>query len=242
MSVFRKIFTNHDILENTVSSNSIKSIIENLGINKNNEKSFINGLLGNSDEAFPASLMANDKITGGAIVDQFQKRYGLNMTDEQRGQAIKLIQSGDLFHDVGDAMLVIIKFAGSSDNFQLPKIDDLIKDLPLASKEDLQILLVELNKIHQGEETDSPELLNNTMFKIYSTPQIGNAIEAANLLFDKNNKSLRLALIIYAKLHNVNLEEADIDVVRELMLNRNKPDLGGLIFYVNKNKERLAVK
>lgn len=241
MSFFRKIIFNHEHQENIFHSEKIASILERLGIHQNDKISFLNGLIGAGGNLFPVSLIGNDHYIGRSILDRLQGSHGSPITDEQKNQILQLIQSGELFRDVGYTLSTIFKFVGNQGNFELLPIEDLIQNLPLATLADIRTLLAEIKNVSEGGTNPNPQLLNETLRSIYETPQISNAVETANLLFDNNHPSLRLALIIYARLHNVNLEEADIDEVRRTILNRDAPDLGGLLVYAKNNKERLLI-
>lgn len=84
----------------------------------------------------------------------------------------------------------------------------------------------------EGEPLENPAILNNTLKTIYSAPEVGNTINVISALLAPENESLRIALLVYARLNNINLEQQDIDTVRDTILNRNEPNLGSLLLYV----------
>lgn len=241
MAFFRNTIVNHEHIVNLYRLDKITNILERLGIQENDKTSFISGLIGGSEHSFPASLIGNDHFIRRSILDRLQGSHGLPVTDEQKAQVLQLIQSGELFRDVGYTLSTVINFAGNPSNFDLRPIEEFVQNLPQATLADIQTLFTEFKYISEGRAISNPQLLNQTLHSIYQMPQIGNVVETANLLFDNNHPTLRLALIIYARLNKVNIEEADIDEVRKTLLNIDSPDLGGLLVYAKDNKERLLI-
>lgn len=102
---------------------------------------------------------------------------------------------------------------------------------------------LQIKQVQSGQPIQGPEILNNTLVGIYALPEVGYVIDTANALLDEENESLRLALLIYARLNGINLEQQDIDKVRETVINRENPDLGTLLLYLGdrKNLSRLIL-
>lgn len=48
-------------------------------------------------------------------------------------------------------------------------------------------------------------------------------------LLDPQNRSIRLALLLYARSNGFDLKEEDLDVVYESLLARDRPDLGPVL-------------
>ena len=68
----------------------------------------------------------------------------------------------------------------------------------------------QIEQLKAGNPPDAPEILNNTLKTIYSTPDVGNTIEVVNALLTPENEFFRLAILVYARLNGINLEQKDI--------------------------------
>lgn len=99
-----------------------------------------------------------------------------------------------------------------------------------------------IESIKSGKPPKAPEVLNNTLKTLFQIAIIGDAVNTANDLFNPENEGLRIALLVYARLHNINLEQADIDVMRNTILNTDNPQLGVFLLYVAENARRLMGK
>lgn len=100
----------------------------------------------------------------------------------------------------------------------------------------------QIELIKSGTPPDDPAILNNTLKTIFLTAEIGDIIDVMNALLAPENESVRIALLIYARLNGINLQQQDIDKIRENLFNKNNPNLGGLFLYLltPENIKRLA--
>ncbi|MGR9099987.1 MAG: hypothetical protein ACU826_05410, partial [Gammaproteobacteria bacterium] len=75
---------------------------------------------------------------------------------------------------------------------------------------------------------NEPQLLTNTLGKIKSNPPAELASETANILIRKDNRTLRLAIIAYARMNGINITEENLDDLSEL-LDSDEPNLYPLL-------------
>ncbi len=150
-------------------------------------------------------------------------------------------------------MTAILAFVAKPDRFLNPDaslkeyLEGLVK-LPAAAAADMNPKVniekvsrqIALNK--ERASAAGSDVLNDTMKGIYALPEFGDMIGTAHALLGKENESLRLALLIYARLNGINLKQEDIDKVRETVLDSKDPDLGAFMMHAFTNKERFVTK
>ncbi|MDD5410280.1 MAG: hypothetical protein PHF31_02535 [Methylobacter sp.] len=204
------------------------------------------------DHKLPQALLENAKIRY-ALENAAVKKAGQQspLRPDEAEAVVGLIHSGELFTDLVYTLTRIFKLIlGELGNIRtVPSIIPDLIEIPAAIVSDLINVWDFLRRLDQlieliksGKQAKNPEILNNTLKTIFQIAIIGDAIDTANSLFSEENQSLRIALLIYARLHKINLEEADIDAVRVTILNKDNPQLGVLLIYVLKNSSRLMGK
>lgn len=196
-----------------------------------------------------------------ALLENIQVRHALEnvaitklsqqspLRPDEAEVVIKLVRSGELFKDLLFTLIRIIKLVINEFNNieNIPQIIPELINIPVAVVTDLLNAQEFVNnlgryiyKIKNGDFPKNWSLLNNTLKAIFQIVIIAKVIDTANNLFNKDNKSLRISLLIYARLHKINLEDKDIDVIRNDLLNKENPQLGALILYVLDNANRLS--
>ena len=201
------------------------------------------------DHKLPQALLGNAKIRH-ALENAAVKKAGQQspLRPDEAEAVVGLIRSGELFTDLVFTLTRIFKLTLSElGNVQsIPNIiPDLIK-IPVAVVSDLINVTEFLGHLDQfiepiksGKPAKNPDILNKTLKTLFHIAIIGDAIDTANSLFSEENQSLRIALLVYARLHKINLEEGDIDEVRKTILNKDNPELGDFLLYTAKNAPRL---
>jgi hypothetical protein len=218
--------------------------LRELNLNDDEAEAFFRGMF--EDDNFPNGLAGDQGPLGKVFKEAGDKSP---VTGDQAKQGLGLIKSGELFRDVAFTVTTLFGFVADPARFSEPGArfrqfgEGLVK-LSTGVRSDLDPRLAfgriskQMESIKSGQKPDDPELLRDTLKSIYGLPEIGDAIGAANALLQPDNESLRLALLVYARLNGINLTEEDIDKVRETILDRNNPDLGRLFRYAFDNKER----
>jgi len=228
-----------------------RGYLDELGISDKNAATLLRSFL--VERNLPEELIQNEKLRN-ELTQVIKKRASENapVRPDEAKQAIELISTGAVFGDVSYSIAVIINLITKPERFTEENLKGLIKglvNLPRAIASDLDPqavadrLSTQIQQVQSGEPLKNPEILNNTLAGIFSLPEVGDIIDTANLLLDENNESLRLALLIYARLNQINLEQQDIDKVRATILNRENPDLGSLLLYLvdEENLSRLVL-
>lgn len=209
------------------------------------------------------NIVAGDKELSPALLQEPEIRRELEkafakkaaeqspLKPDEAKEVVELIRSGELFQDLVFTFTRTFKLALSElgnvrtipdtlfDVLRIPAV--VVSDLANVGDfiQDLEGLI---GSIKSGKQPENPAIFNNTLKTLFHIAIIGDAVNTANALFSKDNQSLRIALLIYARLHNINLEEADIDEVRNTLLNTDNPQLGAFLLYAAKNAPRLMGK
>ncbi|MCK5355842.1 MAG: hypothetical protein KAJ63_12030, partial [Methyloprofundus sp.] len=169
----------------------------------------------------------------------------LPLPPDEAERAYKLIKSGEIVQDIFYTLNIILELITKPDRFS--NLDDsfknhleilinlpnsIISDLNPKTAFDRVSIQIEQAKSHQS--INDPEILDNTLETLYSDPEVGEMIQVMNVLLAPENETFRIALLVYARLNGVNLEQKDIDQVRQTILNKDNPKLGSLLAYLIK--------
>jgi hypothetical protein len=244
MSLFKGVLSLNPIsvldpghIRGVLNADKVKKALNKLGVKDEQKESFVLGIIGK--DRFPPQLASDDEL-GNKVLEKLKGSAPVN--EKEAKQALQLLQSGESFKDVAFTVSTLLAFIVNPKRFAHPRpdLDTWLKGFPPAIGGDIRALIGNvITQIKDGNRPGDPQILNETLRQIYQNREIGNAIDTANVLFHPDNQSLRLALVIYARLNGVDLEDRDIDEVRETVLNRSSPDLGRLLAYAFDNKTRL---
>lgn len=243
----------NDRIGNVLNWAKSQGYLDELEISEENTETLLRSFLIERD--LPEELVRNKRLRN-ELTQVIEKRAAENApvrVDEAK-QAIELISTGEVFRDVSYSIAVIIALVVKPERFSEPEenlkglIEGLVK-LPSSLASDLDPRAIadrfslQIQQVQSGQPIQAPEILNSTLAGIYALPEVGDIIDTANALLDNENASLRLALVIYARLNGINLEQQDIDKVRATVLNRENPDLGALLLYLadRENLSRLVL-
>lgn len=216
--------------------------LDDLGLSEGSAEVLLRNLLEEKDS--PQELLKNEKIRKellSVIAKEAAEKRGLTSTEAE--QATKLVLSGEVFRDVGYTISLIFSLVAKPERFSNP--DENLKSfvrglfaLPRAIVSDTnpqklaERIALQFELFREGKPPESPNILDNTLKEIYALPELGDIVDTASALLDQENESLRLLLLIYARLNGINLEQQDIDKVQVTLLNRENPDLGALLLYL----------
>ena len=206
------------------------------------------------DHTLPEELR-NNKSLRSELLQVSKEKAGENspLSPEEAKRSLELIKSGEIFNDIFYSFNVIFslitnpeRFTHLGDNFkshikavfQLPK--SLISDLNPQSV--FERVSAQIERVKKREQLEDPVILNNTLKTVFLAPEVGNTVEVVSTLLAPENESLRIAVLVYARLNGINLEQKDIDEVRGTILNKDDPKLGALLMYLltPENAKRLA--
>ena len=242
LEIFRRDSTDDKRISKTIIWAKEKGYLAKLDISEDSAESLLNDIL--IDHNLPDELRNNTQLRNE--LEQVAKdKAGENspLRREEAEQVYELIKSGEVFGDLFYTLNVIFNLIIRADRFS--NLDNSFKayfsaltHLPESIVSDLDPVIAfnnisaQIKLAKEGEPLENPAILNNTLKTIYSAPEVGNTIDVISALLAPENESLRIALLVYARLNGVNLEQQDIDKVRSTILNRDEPNLGSLLLYV----------
>ena len=161
---------------------------------------------------------------------------------------VRELEKDEIIEDLKYTTTTIFSLVAKPDQFTNPDkkfIGSLEEMVSLTDETSISLddVKSQIEGIKNGNKPN-PEILNQTIKKIYELPEIGSILDTANALFDDENESLRLALIIYARANGIELNDEDIEKVRETLLDKENPDLGGLFDYAleEENVKRFLIR
>lgn len=239
-------------ISETITWAKEKGYLAKLDISEDSAENLLNSMLVNRN--LPEELRNNPQLRNELMqVAKDKADKSLPLRGKEAELAFELIKSGEVFHDLFYTFKVLFSLIIIPDNFS--DLDDsfnaymsALTDLPESMISDLdpskafKNISTQLKRVKENKPLQDPEILNNTLQTVYSAPEVGNTINVLNALVAPENETLRIALLVYARLNGINLEEQDIDKVRNTILNKDKPNLGSLFLYVltPENTIRLA--
>jgi hypothetical protein len=252
LEIFRGESTDDKRISETIIWAKEQGYLAKLDISEDSAASLLNNML--IDHNLPDELRNNAQLR--SELEQVAKdKAGESspLSDEEAKRVFKLIKSGEIFSDLFYTFNVLFSLIIRPDHFsnldnsfkayisaltELPK--SIISDLD--SNTAFKNISSQIKLAKEGKPLNNPEILNNTLQTIYSAPEVGNTIDVISALIAPENESLRIALLVYARLNGVSLEQQDIDKVRNSILNRDEPNFGSLILYIltPENSIRLA--
>lgn len=186
-----------------------------------------------------------NKLTDKLIKEGAVNRAGIDQ--QQIKEAFNLVKSGEFKNDLDYTRDSLIKNIGMFRQGVRAKIKETVThpqssfDLIRNSPEYLQInpsnsaqceqaikaLLT--NQDHDQLGSCAPGTVGKIVDKIKSDKITSPIIETAHIFTNKNNRSSRLAIIAYAKMHGINLTEDDLDKLDQFLDTSKESDLSPLI-------------
>lgn len=226
--------------------------LERLNISEDNDQYFTRHLLG--EQGLLGNMLAQTQLKTELKQVTLERTNGaLPLSSDEAEQLFVLIESGEVFEDVFYMLSIIFTLIIKPDRFSdlsgsFKSYISALTDLPEAIISDLdprsgfENISIQIKEVQKGGVLNDPEILDHTLKVIYSTPEAGNIIGVINALLDPKNESLRIVLLIYARLNGINLQQQDIDMVRESILEVENPKMGVLLKYLltPDNAKRLA--
>ena len=165
-------------------------------------------------------------------VSALARRSGLALSLDQTERTAALLANAEFYRDIGSATAATLST---------------VRGLPLALAKDIRwsprairllfALMRDLRgtpvsgwkvftELRGGQLDDPPAVLTHTLRALYATASIGAISEMIRTLLAKDNETFRLAVVLYARSGGIPIEDADLDVLRDSVFNRDDPDLG----------------
>jgi hypothetical protein len=169
-------------------------------------------------------------------VEALAKRSGIPITPAQAKKIANLLATGEFFRDIGSAtaaILFTVRGLPVALVRDVPRFPLALIRLPLAVTRDLSGTAFSVpavfSDLRDGKLDDPPVVLKHTLTALYSSASIGSISEMIRTLIQKDNETVRLAIIIYARSNGIPLEEEDLDALRDSVFNTDDPDLGPVL-------------
>jgi hypothetical protein len=210
--------------------------LRNRGLDADGVARLLKGIL--VERKRPDELLSDAEVRGlflNVALKALQAQTGATLSKEEGEQVVALLASGQLFQDAATATATILH---------------VIPGLPVALVRDVKgfpqrvallgvaiardvgdapatVVQVVTDLLSDGDLDRQPAVMVHTfgaLFRFASLRSVGDTI--ATLL---DNKSVRLAIVAYARANGVPLDESDILKVRSAVFASKKPDLGPLL-------------
>jgi hypothetical protein len=172
-----------------------------------------------------------------AAVEQLANKARVPLTPAQANEAVQLLATGEFFNDAASAL-----GAAAFAVHDLPI--DLVKDvvnlphrvplvLPAVARDVASTPFVPFRVLEDllddGKLDHPPGVLRHTMAALLGFASLATTTHMLGELIRPENRSVRLALIVYARANGIPLEDADLDVLRNNVFATNRPDLGPVL-------------
>jgi len=190
--------------------------------------------------AAPQTVLEDPKVRDVVLrgaVDELAKRAGVPVTPEQAKEAVRLIATGDF---LGDAASALAAAAFAVRNLPIGLVKDTVHlphrvaRLLLSITRDVAgtpfmapVVLQDL--LDDGKLNHPPGVLRHTMASLLGFATVATTTHTISDLIAPNNRSVRLALVIYARANGIPLADSDLDVLRDNVFNTDRPDLGPVL-------------
>ena len=179
---------------------------------------------------------ARDAVMRNGL-EQLASRVGAPITPDQAAEAIQLLSTGEFFGDLASTVAAaafavrnlpidLVHDVGHMPHRMIALVGALAMDLagtpfiPLRVLEDL---------LADGKLDHPPAVLSHTMKCLLGFATLGTTAQTISDLIAPDNRSVRLAIVIYARANGIPLEESDLDLLRAQVLDTPNPDLGPVL-------------
>jgi hypothetical protein len=205
-----------------------------LGLDEDAAEDLLRDLL--IERRLPSRTGRRDEVLAKLVQLALQSQ-GISVTPKEARDVVALLETGEFFGDLTSATSAIFR--------TIPRIPGaLLKDVPTIPLQPIRILgalfadlgdqlggLRELVRdvADNGRLDTPPTVLRRTLSTVYGVASVATTRDLIRELLDPKNRSIRLALILYARSNGIPLTEEHIDIVRDTVLDGDQPDLGPAI-------------
>ncbi len=181
--------------------------------------------------ALPAQALNRENIQ--AMLTSIGQRQGVPITAAEAREVVTLLTTGELFEDLGTGLAAAVRLGP-----QAPAA--LVKDV-LALPELPPHLVAAIRRDLHDDPTRSPrevlvglrdgrlegKVLSNTLPVLLGLAAPEAVVNTVRTLIAPENRTLRLAVVVYARLHGVDIDDEDLDTVYRA-IDPTNPDLSPL--------------
>lgn len=187
----------------------------------------------------PTELLADAALRRRLLtraVAYLAQEQGVVVSPEEGQRIAELLDSGEFFRDVGAATAAVLSTVRG---IPIALVDDAksswrhVVMLPFAALRDLggapATALAVVTDLLDGTLDHPPAVMSHTLRELYSFASLRSTLAMLRELIAPENETVRLAVILYARLHGIQLTPADLDRLRASAFNPDDPSLGPLL-------------
>ncbi len=181
--------------------------------------------------ALPPGSLNRENIQ--ASLASLAERQGIPITAAEARDVVALLTTGELQEDLATGLVAVVQLAPQvpaalvEDALALPELPS---DLVAAIRRDLhddpsrspREVLVSLR-----DGRIDRKIMTNTLRALLASAAPQTVVNTVRTLIAPENRSVRLAIVVYARLHGVDIDVEDMDAVYRAIDPKN-PDLGSL--------------
>jgi len=188
------------------------------------------------DRESPAAV-ARDEGVVARVLERVLVSRSAPVTPGEADEIVRLLRTGEFFGDVETTTSAVL--------WTVPRLAEAIlaglPDLPRQPRSLVERLVLDLHDLvsvsvrqvaidaRDGRIDTPPPVLRRTLSHLYGVATIGTTRDLLRQLLHRDNRSVRLALMLYARSNGFPIEEGDIDTVLDRMLDSDAPDLGPVL-------------
>jgi hypothetical protein len=226
-----------DFLRSVATAAAEHAEVEDLGLNAGDVESLLRGLL---VERRGPQVLANEQVQDvvwKVALKALERETGIDLDEEQRRQVLALLTSGEFFADASHSVATVLH---AVPGIPIALVRDVIGSplrvarLTAAALRDLAGVpgsahAVVADLLADGDLDQHPAVMVHTLEQLFHFATVESVADMLGQLIRPDNKSVRLAIVIYARANGVPLKESDLDVLRTTLLQAERPDLGPLL-------------
>jgi hypothetical protein len=197
----------------------------------------------------PSSLISKDqkrRAILGRAVQILAREAGIGpVTDQEVEEIVSLLDTGKFFDDIASSTAAVVSTVQGvpirlvkdlSPNKRLQVAFRIGTALPKDLGEASGFLTIEVleDLFDNGQIDHPPGLLVHTFAVLYDLATVESTAEMVRSLIHPDNRTVRIAIIIYARANGVKVGDEDLDAVYEA-LDPSKPDLRPLVTAATRN-------
>lgn len=222
----------------TVAEAAAKSPeVEKLGLDADDVEHLLRGFLTARRE--PTQVLGDERVRQvlwKASLAALERETGIKLDEAERKQIVALLTSGQFFDDAAHSTAAVLRAVPGLPVALLRDAQSSpfrVAQLTLAVARDLRTVPgsvhhVMADLLGDGKIDRPPAVLVNTLAELFRFSGVDTARETVAELIRPDNRSVRLAIVIYARSQGIPLKESDLDLVNRHLLS-GSPDLGPLL-------------
>jgi hypothetical protein len=237
----------HTYLDAAVNALAQDKLSKESGISKHQIVGFLKNVF--RRRISPSNLISHDQIRRailGRALQMLAREAGITtVTDQQVDEIVRLLETGKFFDDISSSTAAVVS---TIQGIPIRLVKDISPNnlsqvafrigaaLPKDLGEASAFLSIEVleDLFDKGQIDHAPGLLIHTFAVLYDLATVESTAEMVRSLIHPENRTVRIAIMIYARANGVKLEDKDLDAVYEA-LNPSNPNLAPLVTAATRN-------